>query len=228
MVAGVDGCRQGWVVVTAPAAVGPGPLEVEVVPDILEVLDRVRAGRLAVVAVDMPFGLAPAGPRACDGEARARLGRRRATVFPTPIRPLLAARDHPEAVRLGRSLDGRGISIQAFNLLPKIAELDAAIDPALCDRVVEAHPESCFAAMAGAPLTTNKRTPEGRAERLALLEEHVEAGVALDRRRPGAAPDDVLDAAANVWSARRWLRGEADVLGDGRLDERGLPMRIVV
>jgi predicted RNase H-like nuclease len=183
---------------------------------------------LSVVAVDMQFGLAPAGPRACDGEARARLGRRRATVFPTPIRPLLTASDHGEAVRLGRSLDGRGISIQAFNLLPKIAELDAAIDPALCDRVVEAHPESCFAAMAGAPLATTKRSAEGHAERLDLLERHVGETTALHRRRPGTARDDVLDAAANLWSARRWLRGEADVLGDGRLDERGLPMRIVV
>lgn len=227
LVAGVDGCRSGWVVVTAPAR-GAGAVEADLVTAVAEVLDRVRAGTLAAVAIDMPCGLAARGPRRCDEEARARLGPRRATVFPTPPRPLLGAASHADAVRIGRALDGRGISIQAFNLLPRIAELDAAITPDLCDRVLEAHPESAFAAMAGTPLASSKRTAEGRAERRSLLGRHLGPPIdALPERLRGAAPDDVLDAAANVWTARRWLAGEAVVLGDGTLDERGLPMRIV-
>jgi predicted RNase H-like nuclease len=211
--------------------VGPaGPvLDVEVVTHVAPLVDRVRRGRLAVVAIDMPFGLAASGRRACDDEARRRLGPRRATVFPTPPRPLLGAATHAEAVRRGRALDGRGISVQAYNLLPRIAELDAALGPADAAAVVEAHPESGFAAMAGAPLTTSKRSPEGRRERVDLLVAHLADNAAvLTSRTRGAAVDDLLDAGANAWTARRWWAGTAEVLGDGSRDERGLPMRIVV
>jgi predicted RNase H-like nuclease len=228
LVAGVDGCRSGWAVVTVSADPTAGGAHVEVVDSIEEVVDRLRRGDLAAAAVDMPIGLAPVGPRPCDDEARRRLGARRATVFPTPPRPILDSPTHAEAVRRGRALDGRGISIQAFNLLPRIAELDAAVSPDLCDRIVEAHPESAFAAMAGAPLASSKRSPEGRDERRALLDRHLgPAAGALPARLRGAAVDDLLDAAANAWTARRWLAGTAEVLGDGGTDERGLPMRIV-
>jgi predicted RNase H-like nuclease len=150
-------------------------------------------------------------------------------VFPTPPRPLLDSADHAEAVARGRALDGRGISIQAFNLLPKIAEVDDAIAPDLTDAVVEAHPESAFAELAGAPLPTTKRTAEGRAARLDLLAGPFPGSdEMLTARARGAAPDDVLDAAAAAWSARRWASGTAVVLGDGSLDRRGLPMRVAV
>ena len=229
LVAGVDGCRGGWVVATT-AATGPAPiLSIEVVDHIDPVLDRVRRGELVAVGLDMPIGLPDAGPRASDALLRARLGPRRASVFATPPRPLLGCTDHAEAVARGRALDGRGISIQAFNLLPKIAQVDAAIDPGLCDAVVEAHPESAFAELAGAPLASTKRTAEGRAERLALLARPFpRSRAALTGRVRGAAPDDVLDAAAAAWTARRWATGTAVVLTDGALDGRGLPMRVAI
>jgi predicted RNase H-like nuclease len=228
IVGGVDGCRTGWVLVTADTGAAT-VLTVEVIEHVNSILDRVRVGDLSAVAVDMPIGLAHRGPRTCDTEARARLGPRRSSVFPTPPRPLLHAVSHVDAVARGRALDGRGISIQAFNLLPRIAELDAAIDPSLCDRVVEAHPESGFATLAGTPLTTKKRSAPGRRERRALLDGVFPGGTdALDARARGAASDDVLDAAVNAWTASRWVQGTAIVLGDGEVDERGLPMRIVV
>jgi predicted RNase H-like nuclease len=229
LVAGVDGCRSGWVVATT-SATEPGPLlSIEVVEHIGAVFDRVRSGELVAVGLDMPIGLPDSGRRACDDLTRARLGPRRSSVFPTPPRPVLGSTDHAEALRRSRAIDGRGISIQAFNLLPKIAEVDAAIDPGLTDAVVEAHPESAFAELAGAPLPTTKRTAEGRAARLALLAEPFPGSTEmLVARARGAAADDVLDAAAAAWSARRWASGTALVLGDGSLDSRGLPMRVAV
>jgi predicted RNase H-like nuclease len=229
LVAGVDGCRSGWVVAVT-AAVGPAPISsIEVVDHIGAVFERVRSGELVAVGLDMPIGLADAGPRACDDQTRARLGPRRSSVFPTPARPLLGSADHAEAVARGRALDGRGISIQAFNLLSKIAEVDESIDPELTEFVVEAHPESAFAELAGGPLTSTKRTAEGRAARLDLLTAPFPGSAALlTARARGAAPDDVLDAAAAAWSARRWAAGTALVLGDGSTDRRGLPMRVAV
>ncbi|HEY6534037.1 MAG TPA: DUF429 domain-containing protein [Acidimicrobiales bacterium] len=229
VVVGVDGCRTGWVVATGTAASVPELRSLEVVPHIAVVLERVRVGEVTAVGIDMPFGLPESGVRACDRAARSRLGPRRSSVFPAPPRPLLGSVDYEEALRRSRAIDGRGLSIQAFNLLPKIAELDAGLDPDLAERVVEAHPESSFAAMAGAPLPTTKRTAEGRAARRELLAGAVRSDPALlDRRHRGAAPDDVLDAVAALWSTARWCLGTALVLGDGEIDQRGLPMRVAV
>lgn len=206
---------------------------IEVFDHIEPILDRVRSGIFAMVALDMPMGLTASGPRRCDIETRRRLGIRASSVFPTPPRPLLGCTSHREAVDLGRSIDGRGLSIQAFNLIPKIAQLDRSLgDPPeaiLLERVVEAHPESAFAELAGHPLSTGKRTREGRQERLALLATVFGSGDGpLTDRHRGAAGDDVLDAAILVRTAHRVMTGTAVMLGDGDLDERGIPMRVAV
>ena len=48
----------------------------------------------------------------------------------------------------------------------------------------------------------------------------------LEHAPEEAAWDDALDALACAWTALRWLRGEAEVLG-GEFDETNTPMRIV-
>src|SRR5437879_2446890 len=103
---GVDGCRGGWVCVTR---LGHGAPQILVVDCFASVLDRWPD---AVIAVDMPIGLPRAGSRACDGLARSRLGRRRSSVFPAPVRPALHARTNAEASALHRAVDGRGVSAQ--------------------------------------------------------------------------------------------------------------------
>lgn len=222
-VAGADGCRGGWVL----AVLHPdGRLVVEVVPRLDAAVADVDAGRLDALAVDMPMGLPDAGPRACDVAARQRLGARRSSVFPTPVRATLGAPTYAEALARSRAACGRGLSRQAFNLLAKIAELDALIRPELQDRVVEAHPEMAFARMAGGPCVHAKRTAEGRAERLALLG-RAGLGDLAGLRLPGAAPDDVLDAAALTLTAARVRDGVADRLGDGARDTTGLRMGVV-
>jgi predicted RNase H-like nuclease len=233
LLVGVDGCRGGWVAAVATAAAPHRLLEVIVLDHIAPVLHWLGTDRVAMVAIDMPMGLTEAGPRRCDVETRARLGARASSVFTTPPRALLRCATHAEAVALGRSIDGRGISIQAFNLVPKIAQLDHALgpdpEPALFDRFIEAHPESAFAQLAGEPLTTRKRTAEGRRERLALLDEVFASGTELlGGRHRGAAPDDVLDAAILVRTAHRVLTGSATILGDGERDRHGIPMRVAI
>jgi predicted RNase H-like nuclease len=185
-----------------------------------EMIRRVRADEVAVVAIDIPIGLAEHGARACDIEARARLGPRRSSVFPAPVRAVLGAATWTDANATARAVDGRGLPRQVFNLLAKIAEVDARISPALQSRIVEAHPELCFASMSGAPLAFAKRTPAGQHDRMALVRAPI-LPVA------GAARDDVLDAHALLWTARRVARGVEARLGDGSRDRRGLRMEIV-
>lgn len=158
------------------------------------------------VAVDMPIGLPEAGRRACDGLARARLGPRRSSVFPVPVRSALAATSFAEVT---------GLSIQGWHLVPKIREVDACWEP----RVVECSPELSFAVLAGAPMAHSKRTPEGRAERLAVLGD-------VTTSAKGASYHDVLDAHACLRTARRIAGGRAIELGDGAVDALGRPMRV--
>jgi predicted RNase H-like nuclease len=117
------------------------------------------------------------------------------------------------------------MTIQAFNILPKVEEVDRSITPALQARVREVHPELCFHAMnAGRALGAGKKSRAGRDHRHALLRR---AGIEVPRRLVGAAPDDLLDAGAALWGARRIAAGTAGrVPVAAPLDSRGLRMEI--
>lgn len=210
-VAGVDGCRRGWVVADDDA--------VSVVASFAEVLAR----GYDMVGVDIPIGLVDSGTRRCDAEARKLLGRpRAASVFTAPMRCGLHAATWLDAAECYKAATGKSLPQQAFGLFSKVREVDALMTPALQERVVEVHPEVSFAALNnGVAMTHPKRTAAGRAERLAVLP----AGSDLPKVK-GAAPDDVFDALAVLWSARGAAEGRAHRLGGGELDPRGLRMEI--
>ena len=213
--------------VTVPTA-GAGVPEVEIVADLGPVVERLERGLLAAAAIDIPIGLPPDHPRAADREARRRLGPRRSSVFPAPMRPVLPASTYDEACRISRAACGRAVSRQLFNILPKIREVDALQSPALQDRLFEMHPEVSFAELGGAPMRAHKRTHQGRAERVHLLRgAFPELGTVADARLRGAHTDDVLDALVGAWTARRHVGGHSIRLG-GETDERGLRMEIIV
>ncbi len=126
-----------------------------------------------------------------------------------------------------------GLSIQSFNILPKIREVDQLMTLALQQRVHEAHPELAFLALAGAPLQHNKKTPEGREERLCILEGTFRGirqafnNDCLVFKRAEVALDDVLDAYVLAWTALRMSTGRANrVPGDPPVDRSGLRMEI--
>jgi predicted RNase H-like nuclease len=217
-VTGVDGCAAGWIAVTlGPGTGGPGtggpvtggPVTVENIT-VAATLDDLPLA--SVTGIDMPLGLLAAGWRDADRLARRALGRRGAAVFAIPPRPVWECASYAEAGRACRDLTGQGFSVQAWGLRRKIAEADEfrrrAPGPAPV-RLHEVHPELAFAALAGAPLADSKHTPAGLARRRALL---AAAGITLPPRAAGAAEDDLLDAAAVAWSARRIASGQAVVL----------------
>ena len=161
-VAGVDGCGGAWLVVRrGPPGTGPAggadpaavrPTSAKLVAGLGPVVDELRRGLLAAVAIDMPIGLLDRHPRICEVEARRLLGPRRSSVFPSPIRAVLDAADYDEARRISRAAVDRAPSRQAFNLVPAIRHLDHLVEPGDQERLVEAHPELAFARLAGAPL----------------------------------------------------------------------------
>jgi predicted RNase H-like nuclease len=75
--------------------------------------------------VDVPIGLPPEGTRQCDLEARDLLKKDCSRVFLGVRRGLLQfeGSDHPTANSWAKS-NGKGISLQLFNLRRKLAEVD--------------------------------------------------------------------------------------------------------
>jgi len=234
-VAGIDGCRGGWIV----AVLRGGRLEsFAFAPDFGQVL--ARHGACARIGVDIPIGLpelVPAGGRACEQEARLLLGPRRSSVFPTPSRAVLQAADYPAACELNRAHHERGkaLSKQTWFIVDKIAEVDRVLTPELQQQVLEVHPELSFFALNGEqPLSHAKKSTLGCLTRLSLLEAAGVCDMAALRSAaqalaggPGerAALDDLLDALAVAWSATRALQRRARRLPHGEdppLDGRGL------
>jgi predicted RNase H-like nuclease len=205
-VLGVDGCRGGWIGVVLGA--GHPPVGV-FGPSIVELVDEV--GPVDLIGIDMPIHPPHAGARPADLAARAHLGRKASSVFPTPARTVLAAATYDEACRVARAIDGRAISRQAWSLRRKILEVDGWLAAAPCP-VREVHPEVSFSLLAGAPIADSKRTWAGQSARRRSLEL---AGIPVPPNRgpvsgvAGVGADDVLDAAVVAWSARRIAEGVA-------------------
>ena len=205
-------------------------LELSLVPELTGAVDQTRTGRLVALAIDMPIGLLDVHPRTADVEARMRLGPRRSSVFPTPLRTTLDAVDYPDACERSRAACGKALSKQAWNLMPKIRELDRLIDATDQWRVAEAHPECAFLRMHDdQPLPPAKSTAEGRELRAGLLtdsgrfDKHELAGIISS----GIAPlIDTLDALALAVTACHMAVGSERRLGD-QIDRFGRRAEIV-
>ena len=207
---GIDGCAAGWII----AAI-----------DRVIVTQKLNLDEFELIGIDMPIGLVDGPPRACDIAARKFLGRAGSSVFPAPPRAALPHADYRAALAAARSATGRGISKQTFNIMAKIVELDSLIDPTNQHMVVEVHPECAFKTLNDGEALPSKKTPAGQGLRRRLLAEHFDMPATAPR---GAAIDDLLDAYAVLWSARRYQDGVHRQFGDGQRDQRGIEMRIVV
>jgi predicted RNase H-like nuclease len=237
---GVDGCPAGWIAVFRESDGAAGAPKVAVFARFSDILSE--AGP-AIVAVDMPIGLpdrVTGGGRGPEQALRPHLGARQSSVFAIPARAAIYATDYAAACAsaLAGSDPPRKVSRQAFNLFPKIREIDEilrALGPEGASRVHESHPEGAFMVMnGGRPLTHPKKVKSrpfepGLEERRALLARHGLAGSCLAGPGPrGAGIDDLLDACACSVTALRILRGEArrfPATEPGR-DAFGLPMAI--
>ena len=204
IVIGVDACEDGWVFIRLEdGAFESARVYGEFAEGVEESTDAEAIG------VDIPIGYPrpPATQRLADGQARAMVGPRRSSVFPTPHPDVLGEQNWKDANQKSRNRFGRGLTQQSFALKPKINEVaDVA---ARDNRVYEVHPEVSFVALAGQHLEVSKKQWNGHNARRALLAAH---GILIpdDLGNTGTVgADDVLDAAAAAWSAHRIAEGRA-------------------
>lgn len=224
-VAGVDGCRGGWIVALMEASArSSSRLRFTLCRRFDEIL--ALSSRPAVIAVDIPIGLVDRpepGGRQCDREARRILRERRSSIFSPPARSQL------------RTLSG--MSRQTIMIRPKIIEVDRLMTPQLQDIVHESHPELAFTALAGHPIAFGKKTKAGRDKRRQALEQGTR-GLLQDIGRTvkeaarlyscrEVAVDDLLDAVVLAWTARRiYHRMATRVPAIPPIDRKGLRMEI--
>jgi predicted RNase H-like nuclease len=217
MIAGIDGCKKGWIVAIEDAA---GGISVELFAEFTEILSR---DELRFVVIDIPIGLTEIGARNADMEARKLLQKRSCCVFPAPIRAMLDSRSQQEASERRRSVEGKGVSAQLWGILPKIKEVDSVMSTnvTLQRRVREGHPEVSFAMMNGGfPVTVRKAKAEGQRQRRELLAKHFAGAEQCLARLHTSLRIDAVDAFSMLWTARRVAAGT-----EVRFPERAEPDR---
>ena len=211
---GVDQCKDGWVFIRLRDGKFESARFYQKFADGVEVSSDAKA-----IGVDIPIGYPhaeaikvdtligvphpPVERRSADTDARAMVGPRRSSVF-SALPPILLDQPTWEAANQEskRLYDGRGITRQSFALKPQINQV--AVLAAEDSRIYEVHPEVSFKALSEKHLQFPKTQWNGHHVRRALLENHsiVIPYNSLDEVRT-AGVDDVLDAAAAAWSARR-------------------------
>jgi predicted RNase H-like nuclease len=223
MIAGVDGCKRGWIAALDDEA---GHTRVETYESLRDLLNT----RPRLIVIDIPIGLMEMVPRAADQAARALLRHRACCVFSAPYRAMLGAGSLGEACAIRERIDGKRCTQQAFRIIDKIKKVDELMTPAHQERVREGHAEVTFAVMCGGtPIEDRKKSAAGRATRVAVLRPFFPDLDASSMRLPqDVARDDVLDAYAMVWTARRVVAGTAHRLPEvEQRDPRGLRVEVV-
>lgn len=229
---GLDGCRGGWLAVW----------HVDRTWNSLLIRDRTTLREILTVGdrtfIDMPIGLPETeASRLCDRQLRQTLGRAFSTsVFNPPIREAVYATSYADACQLNHAKTGKKISIQSWNLVPKIRELDEIFIEftELQSSCFESHPELLFYHLhQQKKLNFKKKTPAGQQERLALLAASIEdpqstfSALRASYLKKEVADDDILDAIVLACFAERSLKTELKSLPNPpEVDAFGIEMGI--
>jgi len=202
---GVDGCKEGWVGVAIDEC---GHLVGSYVSATLKNLLSYFSG-IRVVAVDMPLKLVNQPTREADQLVRKELGSKRGrSVFPAIPKFMTDPKwidANPEDLNI-ESLKrfGCAFSRQTLNLKNKILEVNQCQSEHLT--ILEVHPEFCFMQMNdGVPQPFSKKTWNGMQQRLSLLKSKgIYLPSDLGSDVGNISPDDIIDAAAVAWTAKRF------------------------
>lgn len=226
VVVGIDACPAGWAVCSLTDA---GDSSFSVIKHAAGLLPLIE--RCDLACIDIPIGIPEDAERDVDRRAKSILGRYHARVFMTPPRVVVDQPDYACANAKSRRVIGKGLSKQAWNILPKVRAIDELLiaQPGLRDRVRECHPEIALWGMGGRVIGSNKQTTEGQRDRLGVLDRYLtNPGDALAAARASilkrdAKDDDLIDAmicaatAGGLWDQSIRTLAEHPVV-----DERGI------
>lgn len=205
--AGIDGCKAGWIAVTF----NEGNSFYKIIRNDADFFEFVES--FDRILIDMPIGLEDEiYTRKCDELLRKKLGAEYApSVFSPPIRPALDAPSYVEANMQSFEYTEKKLTVQAWNITPKIKILDRLLTDKvwLRDVLFESHPELIFMNLNGGMIYQKKNTKKGLRHRLDLITNHEKAATDFFReikeeyRRNEVEEDDIVDAMALALAAKK-------------------------
>lgn len=230
-IAGIDGCKQGWLMVKYK-----NDQYRFAVYENFKALMNANTD-LERIFIDIPIGLSSKGfTRTVESSLRKKLPGRQSTVFNPPCREALAFDDYNLAKTENLKIEGKGLSIQAFFISKKIKDVDDFLlqnNPG--SLLFESHPELCFKYLNPEKkvLQTKKATAEGAKERLEILLKHDRKILSLyqdilrNTKRKDVKKDDILDAVCLcIASKQAKEKGPEFIEDDNNKDLKGIPVRI--
>lgn len=227
LIAGVEPCPGGWLVVPARLqGITAFPFAAEVFQTFTEILDYRPAFDVIAIHCHLSFPEEDTpGGRTCDREARKLLGWPRAGAIQSPpSRHYMRTND----------LDARahkGLNPISARMMRRYAEVAEEMQPYRQRQVFEVHPElSFFQLNDDRPMQHSKYTEEGVAERRALVEARIHGIDEVLASEPGGGVQlrHLLDAAADMTTARRIAARAVERLPeDPEWDEAGVRMELL-
>ncbi len=195
--AGMDSCPSGWVVVLHDK----GGFSFEVVSSIRDLVKL--HPNMDRIYIDIPVGLSSQSfTRTIEKTMRQTLKSRSSTIFSPACREAIYASDYDKARTINKTILGKSISIQSYNISKKIKEVDQFMTIKSNDlELYESHPEICFKHLNNSEvIQTKKSTKDGFEERFLLLThqhpqlESVYKNITKSFPKSKVKPDDILDA----------------------------------
>lgn len=226
LIAGVEPCPGGWLLVGARLqGISAFPTEPEVFPTFAEILDYRPAFDVIAIHCHLSFPEEDtAGGRTCDKLARQLLGWPRAgAIGSPPSRHYLRTGDLDARAR-------KGLNPINARMMRRYAEVADEMQPYRQRQVFEVHPELSFYQLNDdKPMLHSKYSEEGVEERRRLVAARIPGvDVVLDATVPGVSARHLLDASADMVTARRIAARAVDRLPeDPEWDEQGVRMELL-
>lgn len=228
---GIDGCKYGWFVVK----ISQESWEIELIKKINEL--KINFDTTKKILIDIPIGLVDRHLKArqCDQEARQLLGKRASSIFTAPIREILGANNYKNACLINKEYTAKKISLQTWNLIPKIKEIDNFLMKNKKYKTLfnESHPELVFWFLNNkSELKYSKKTNEGIDERLNILIKYYQNAIEIYNYaikkylRKDVKKDDIIDAislATIGFISNNYLKTIPSI---PEIDSQGLEMKI--
>jgi predicted RNase H-like nuclease len=213
LIIGIDGCKSGWFSIWENQ---DKSIHSSVFSNLNELKNFFKNESQLIVGIDMPVVLSEVIPRQADQLARKLLSKKASSVFTAPTPEMLDQPNYEKASLVSKKLFGKSMSLQSWYLFPKIKDVQTMIHHEDM-QIYEIHPELSFRAMNNEQvILESKKSHEGFAIRNSLLTMHFKNFIFEEIRRQYARKDvmdnDILDALAVLWSAKRIQSNQASFL----------------
>jgi predicted RNase H-like nuclease len=213
LIIGIDGCKSGWFSIWENQ---DKSIHSSVFSNLNELKNFFKNESQLIVGIDMPVILSEVIPRQADQLARKLLSKKASSVFTAPTPEMLDQPNYEKASLVSKKLFGKSMSLQSWYLFPKIKDVQTMIHHEDM-QIYEIHPELSFRAMNNEQvILESKKSHKGFAIRNSLLTMHFKNFIFEEIRhqyvRKDVMDDDILDALAVLWSAKRIQSNQASFL----------------